>query len=265
MQCSPYHEKFNKQHKTCFSKPQLINISKTLGIKSTNITKQELWNQINANMLNTCDHGNEHCWLDRTNKQLNTHVPKQPNMWKSNPYTWLTNFDILNVMVQYEKKYPKFKFFGVFPIDFAEKYGMSQCISVEICNVLLSKFKRFSQFGIIFNLDKHYQSGSHWVSVFFNTDKTMSNYGFYFFDSTSSKIPAEILNFAKSIKKQIKDPSFRIHQNIVQKQFKNSECGMFSLNFIIELLKNRPFIDIVNDKFYDEHVHKLRNILFRKS
>jgi hypothetical protein len=267
MQCSPYHYKFFDQHGTCFSKAQLINIAKSINVPHTNTKKQDLWRRINTKMLGVCEDGNEHCWLAKTNKDyhFNAHVPKQPAPWSRDSRTWLTNVDILNVMVQYEKRHRKFKFFGVFPIDFAEKYGMSQCISIELCNLNLNKLKSYSQFGCVFNLDKHYQSGSHWVSVFFNTDKSLPNYGFYFFDSTSSKIPVEILNFAKSVQKQVADPaSFRIHQNVVQKQFKNTECGMFSLHFLIECLKNKPFIDIVNNPFYDDDVHKLRNKLFRK-
>lgn len=264
MQCSPYHNRYKIQHKTCFSKDQLVQIMKSIGMKHSNTKKQDMWNIINTHMFYKCGSNNEHCWLKNINKQFDAHVPKQPVTWKQNQYTWLSNFDILNVMIQYEKKYPYFKFFGVLPIDFAETYGMSRCISEEICNINLSKFKQFKQFGCVFNLDKHYQSGSHWVSIFFNTDKSKSNYGFHFFDSTSSKIPVAILNFGKTIKKQINDPSFRIYQNVVQKQFKNTECGMFSLHFIIECLNNKPFIEIVNDRFYDEHVHELRNKLFRK-
>ena len=266
MQCSPSHIKFLESHNTCFSKTQLLNLASSLHLKNyKSKSKKDLWNLINQHMSKYCDSGNEHCWLNHTNLQSNAHVPLQPKEWSSNPYTWLSNIDIMKIMIQYEKKYRCFKFLGVFPIDFAEKYGMSQCISNELCNLKLSKInKSYSKFGCIFNLDKHYQSGSHWVAVFFNRKKNNTNYGFYFFDSVSSKIPKEIYNFGLSIQNQMNDPNFKIYQNKIQKQFKNSECGMFCLHFIIQCLKNKSFDDIISTKYYDEDVHKLRNVYFRK-
>lgn len=266
MQCSPYHKQFYSKHKTCFKKSQLFDIANHLNLKfnksKTNV--QELWNLINERMSQDCSSGDEVCWVEKTKIHTNAHVPKQPLEWKEDPHTWLTNIDILNVMTQYEKKYKTFKFLGVFPIDFNEKYGLSQCISVEICNFKLSKFKDQNKFGCVFNLDKHNQSGSHWVAVFFNKVKESKNYGFYFFDSTGSKMPIEIKNFGNIIKKQINDDDFKLYQNDVQKQFQNTECGMFSMYFIIQCLKNKSFNQIINDNTYDEQVHKFRNKWFRK-
>jgi len=268
MQCSPSHVKFLKTHNTCFSKTQLFNLADTLNLKAyKSKSKNDLWILINQHMSKLCNHGDEHCWLNHTNNLItNSHVPKQPKEWSSNPYTWLSNLDLMKVMVQYEKKYRSFKFLGAFPIDFAEYYGMSQCISKELCNLNLSKFnKSIHKFACIFNLDKHNQSGSHWVAVFFNRNKSKTNYGFYFFDSVSTKIPKEIHDFGLSIQKQINDPDFQIHQNVIQKQFNNTECGMFCLHFIIQCLKNIEFHTIINTKYRDEDVHKYRSILFRRS
>ena len=265
MQCSPYNNTFLLKHKTCFTMDQLKTIASSIGLKHSSFkTKQPLWVKINEKMLKLdCKDSDEHCWLDVTNNNLNSHVPKRPKSWSSNPYQWLSNIDILNVLIQYEKKYKSFKFFGVFPIDFNEKYGSNQCISKEICNIKLSKLKNYSTFACVFNLDKHNQSGSHWVAVFFDTNKNHTNYGFYYFDSNSQPIPKEILDFGESIKKQVNDKDFIIHQNKVQKQFNNTECGMFCIHFIVNSLKKRKFEELMNDKYYDEDVHKLRKILFR--
>ena len=69
--CSPYHERYYKgNHRTCFSKTQLINICTTLKIPyKSSSTKDELWNQINIQMFSkySCSKGNEHCWLDKLN------------------------------------------------------------------------------------------------------------------------------------------------------------------------------------------------------
>lgn len=266
MQCSPSNIRFLDHHNTCFSKTQLINIAKVLEIKSPKSkSKQQLWSMINQAMLPYCRPNDEHCWLKQIgDEDSNSHVPLKPSEWKENPYTWLSNIDILKVLVRYEKKYRSFKFLGVFPIDFAENYGMSQCISQEICNLNLSKFnKKYTQFACVFNLDKHYQSGSHWVAVYFNLNKKHPNYGFYFFDSVSTKIPREIHRFGLSIKRQVNDPDFNIHQNIVQKQFKSTECGIFSIHFVIKCLEKMKFHDILRVPYNDDDIHKLRNVFYR--
>ena len=40
-----------------------------------------------------------------------------PKEWKKNLLNGLSNFDIEDVMKQYEKKYPSFIFMGPFPSD----------------------------------------------------------------------------------------------------------------------------------------------------
>ena len=47
-----------------------------------------------------------------------TFTPYKPTEWEKNPVEWLSNFDILNVLKQYEEKYSDFKFIGPTPIDF---------------------------------------------------------------------------------------------------------------------------------------------------
>lgn len=264
--CSPYHERYNNGiHKTCFSKTQLINICKSLKIpyKSSN-SKDELWNIINNEMFTkySCSKGNEHCWLDTMNIHNSpSHRPKKPDSWKQNKYTWLTNFDLLNVMLQYEKKYRSFKFIGVFPIDFNQCNNYNT-FSKELCNINIMKFKQY-QFGIIFNLDKHDEPGSHWVCVYTNTNSNSSNFGFYYFDSNALSMPHEIKELSNSIKKQVNHPQFQILENNKRKQFKNTECGMFCMHFIIQCLKKKPFKEIISQKCFDDDIHKFREKYFR--
>ena len=69
---------------------------------------------------------------------------------------------------QYEKKYKCFHFIGPSPIDYDSKIAGNKCVWEELCKFDLEKQieKGKNKIGIIFNLDKHYQSGSHWVSLF---------------------------------------------------------------------------------------------------
>ena len=47
-----------------------------------------------------------------------------------------------------------------------------KCVWEELCKFELEKQieKGKNKIGIIFNLDKHYQSGSHWVSLFIDIE-----------------------------------------------------------------------------------------------
>ena len=270
MQCSPYnYDTFYKTHNTCFSKTQLEDLAKSLDLKhSKSIKKTALWARINEHMQSKyrCGEGDEHCWVDKHPKTPATsHVPAHPHDWLVNPYTWLSNLDIMNVMVQYEQKYPSFKFVGVFPVDFATKDTFGKCLYQEMCNLDLKKLgKNYKSFGFVFNLDKHDQPGSHWVAMYANIDKDQPNYGVYYFDSNAMPAPSEIKQFGMSLVNQMNDKNFTFHENTVRKQFHNSECGMFCLNFLIECLKRKSFKKIMKQEFTDKHAHKLRKVLFRK-
>ena len=59
------------------------------------------------------------------------------------------------------------------PIDFDEKYSMGSCIVDELCTLNLNSVKKRNKkrIGIVFNLDKHNESGSHWVAMFIDLIK----------------------------------------------------------------------------------------------
>lgn len=198
----------------------------------------------------------ESCWLKHLmEKNLNnellqyTFAPKSPYSWKENPTTWLNSLDIENVMIQYEKKYSNFEFIGPSPIDFNTKKLYGECVWNELCNFnLKSKIsKKKDKIGIIFNTDPHYLDGSHWISMFIDISKQK----IYFFDSVGDLPPKQIYNFVKNITNQgIKiNKNFKFIMNHpVEHQEENTECGMYSLFFIITMLEGGNFKKIFLDK-----------------
>ncbi len=107
-----------------------------------------------------------------------------PQEWKDNPFEWLSTTDIKNVMKQYEKKYPSFLFMGPVPVDCPSAITCSLSgLDVEILINQLGKTK----LGIIFNLDKHDEPGSHWVATFFDFKKCRILY----FDSVGMPPPKQ--------------------------------------------------------------------------
>mgnify|MGYP006075008809 CR=1 FL=1 len=276
--CSPKIRE-NASINTCYSKDELIKISKSYNNShpdkiKLNSNKLELWNQLKKKNFNTCKN-NEFCWLKQNYIKINDELkdnfrPEKPVEWNNEPNKWLNTNDILNVMEQYEMKYKNFKMIGVFPIDFKDKIEGS-CVSPLMCKLNLNELikNKNTKLGFVFNLDKHYQSGSHWTSMFINLNKSSKNFGAYYYDSVGTKPPSEITDFIKILKKQSKkifNKELPFKFNKIQHQTGNSECGMFSLYYLDKSLKNTSFNDFVNKKnLNDNLVSKHRDLFYTKS
>jgi len=267
--CSPNRE---DQKLTCFSKESLIKIAKAyneshedkIKIKDN---KVKLWYSIREKMSNKCKE--EVCWIDQNfvksikDKEINqyTFKPKKPESWKYNKYEWLSTTDINVVMKQYEKKYEDFFFIGPVPLDCY--YGSS--LRCELTNLKLKSFIKsgLNSLGIIYNLDYSYQDGSHWVAFFLSLNDNKMTY----FDSVGSAPPMEIVTLMNSYKKQLNELGINIDIEINRKQHqkKNSECGIYSMNFIIQRLKGKTLKDINKKRIPDELMNEMRNILYRNS
>jgi hypothetical protein len=280
--CSPENESLYKKNATCFSKDELFifakryNDAKPLKKISLKVKKHILLTDLQQR-LNV----HESKWPDLdfmkviskdTRKILKEAFrPQKPDAWYVNDKEWLNTSDLLNVMHQYEKHYTSFKFLGVHPIDFAYKSNGISCISPELCNFNVERFikAKYNHVGVIFNLDKHYEPGSHWVLLYINLKPHTKNFGCYFIDTNSTETPQEIATFMHSIKDQIQKyynkkiaSKFEILENKKRFQFKNTECGMFCLYFLIDFLNKRSFKSIIQQDIHDDVVHKYRDILF---
>ena len=204
--------------------------------------------------------------------------PEKPESWYKNPKTWLSNYDIQNVMFQYKatKKY-KYDFLGVFPIDFSTISVNGTCIYSEFCNINIRNYikKDIKFIGFITNLDKHDEPGSHWTSTFIVIDPFIPTYGAYYYDSTGRGMPSYLQNFMNNIKQQCEEiypnKTFNIIQNKKQHQYKNSECGVFSMLFQLRWINkhivkknNTSFEEIIGNPYInDDQMLKIRDHLFR--
>lgn len=231
---------------------------------------KEIWRFFQKNMINTCT--NEMCWIDNTindvnikSKLKNKHfAPVTPSSWKRNINEWLSSTDIINVMKQYEDTYPHFKFFGPSPIDFNTMEYRNHCVWPEICNINMKKLKEQNKtnLGFIFNTDKHYQSGSHWIAMFVD----LNHHKTFFFDSNGTKQPKEITKLIRKIHNQCKKHNITMKSDSNYKnihQHSNTECGMYCLYFIVSILEKTHNFDYFKEKqIPDKYVEKFRNIYF---
>jgi len=228
-----------------------------------------IWEQLKQYMGSSCN--NEACWLKHQciKKDIDTSIwddtfaPKSPETWKKKPNEWLSSVEIEQVMKQYEKAYKCFEFMGPSPIDFEKPMLWGECVWEELCKFQLKEqiVKGKTKIGIIFNLDKHTEDGSHWVSMFVDMRKKE----IYYFDSYGDRIPKLINDLVRKIKKQAVELNMKFKSKTVtnRHQYSSSECGMYSLFFIIQLLKDsKNYEDFQNNKYSDKYMKKLRKIYF---
>lgn len=303
--CSPARERTLERDGTCFTREALGRLieawNASPGGRESPIRgwrgkpKGWRWEQLRDRMVPACGGGAgagagagpsgamEACWIDRLQPRdpevIRSLRPSKPSSWKANPYTWLTNHDIEAVMRQYadEPTY-HYAFLGVFPIDFEARGAFGTCLYEEICALSLKKLWRqgVRYIGMITNLDRHDEPGSHWTSLFAVIDPGNPAYGAYYYDSVARSPPKEIGAFMDKIEAQCKGlpgggaRPFRKDWNRTQHQYANTECGLFSMGYQIrwiERLREAPdgtrFEDVVHIKIKDADIHRLRDVLFR--
>jgi hypothetical protein len=297
MNCSPIVENKRVNSDTCFTPEILSSIKDAFNKKNPeNPIKKNDPTKIWWDLKNRLDCQKEDCWLDslfdpQMKEQIKRFIfaPKHPPEWQMNPDEWLSNFDIEDVMKQYQVSNPEFKFIGPTTIDFDSRPPdmAGKCVLEDLCNFDLARFIRAkkTKIGIIFNLDNRKQSGSHWVSAFIDIE----NKFVFFFDSADNEIPKEIwqknpadgrkkpfinrvieqgLELSRPIKFVFYNNRGNRHQN------SNTECGMYSMFFILtmltgkipsskEVLSIQKRIDLfLKKKISDKYVFDLRKVYY---
>lgn len=173
-------------------------------------------------------------------------------------FQWLSTIDINKTLLQYENKYPDFVFLGAVPIDFNElDYYPFKKLNF---NELRNEGKK--RLGVIFNLDEHDKSGSHWVSLFSDLEKGQ----IYFSDSYGREPEKRIDDFMNRIKDYLISCNIKNidkRNNTTGHQRGNSECGVYSINFILRLLKGKTFDHLIRKRLPDEKVNKCRFRYFK--
>jgi len=270
--CAPH---IGNQSHTCFTQEQLKNMVRQInkydrdnGIKqklSEKGSKMALLDGIKKYMSSRCENDicrkePEYKWIKQEplkkigRKLEESFRPQMPYSWKKKPKTWLRTPDIYNVMSQYEKVFPDFLFFGPVPADCPDG------IACELSNISLDKFskKGIKRIGIVYNLDNHNEPGSHWVAVFISIPDNSAEY----YDSYAVNPKLSIKNFLENVAKTYKKPlQVKINKN--RHQYGGSECGVFSMNYILERLYGVSWEEMQKKKVTDKQMNELRKIFYR--
>ena len=223
--------------------------------------------------LKACGKGADHCILDSITmddaekKRLRASLrPRRPKAWEADPDMWLDNYNIQHVMKQYEEAVPWFRFLGVFPIDFSapDPYtDKTKCLNAELCSLKLKEeYARGRRgLGAVFNLDPHDKGGSHWVGLYIDLHNIKTPQISYY-DSYGYKTPAMIARLMRSFTLEI--PGCVLGFNARRFQYGESECGMFSMYFLICMIAGIPFKEFCKDAVRDGFMLELRQVLFSR-
>lgn len=197
--------------------------------------------------------------------------PPAPKAWISDPDMWLDSNNIANVMNQYEEAHnvngkKEFEFMGPFPIDFAapdpynKSGGEKKCLQNEICEIRVQKAieNGIKSIGIVYNLDPHYKSGSHWVANYIDLIGNTC----YYFDSYGMEPPPQVQKFMKWLSSHNPSNPMKLQYNKRRLQYSNTECGMYCIYVIIRMLEGDNFLDITRRKPKDNDMLDLRDWIF---
>lgn len=261
--CKAYNRYISKQKLNPY--PSMLE-NKNPDLIEINNDKKHLLNELRKKFEDVCS-GDELCitkqsfmneLVKETKEEIENFVfrPTGP----TEPYEWLSTFDINKIMMQYENVFPKFSFLGAVPRD---------CDSLAFCSLYRLDYDSYlknnkENLGIIYNLDKHGQPGSHWVALFIDIPKGE----IYFCDSGGRPPVNDMLEFINNFRKYYrkktgKNAIFKYNKKSYQKD--NSECGIYSCNFIIRMLNGESFDSIVNNPLIFKEINSCRNVYFRNN
>lgn len=289
--CSPAKKQHYKQHNTCFDNTALKRIIEAYNrsypltqIITKNKTFKKQLEELHSRFKQKCNL-DESCVVSAlgldNDEMIDDYVrPIMPDDWKNNPNTWLTNFNIEAILIQYEDAYkPFYKFFGVYSSNFLRKNGTFPA-HPELFNFNIKDIysKGIRTFGIVINLDEHDEPGSHWTSLFVCIDPSMQCFGAYYYDSTAHPPPGDMKKFMDILKIQGDEfrkstgskTLFKVKVNTIKHQYGSTECGIFSIYNQIKWVfdaKNKngkiTFNKIMSEKKTDNEMSKMRKQLFR--
>ncbi len=181
------------------------------------------------------------CWLKQDFIDFD-HDIKKIAFKPPRPEERLTTFELDDVLAQYERIYPEFKYLGTVPSDFEHKLDLDPN----------------KKYAITINLDKSGLPGSHWVCIFLDLPGGTIKY----FDSLARK------NIKSNIESYIKYLRIKFNLNVrkmkIRHQDKGNECGIYCIFFIVGSLTGLTFDQLVNNVINNDSMKENRSLFFRK-
>jgi hypothetical protein len=222
---------------------------------------EQIWKHLQERFHSKCKSGTSECIISHMMNR-----PKAPDAWMVNPTEWLSSLDIEKVSKEYQKLFKNYIFLGCIPIDFDLKSPTGKCLVDALCSTNLKELYRKgkTQIGIVFNTDVHTGPGEHWIGLFCDIRPELEYPRVTYFDSYGEEPEKEVQRLMKRWKEEweltgVHDKPMVTTYNKIQHQFKDSECGIYSLYFHYCCLNEIP----MDHKIPDDVVNIFRRLLFR--
>jgi hypothetical protein len=222
----------------------------------------KVWKELQSKFHEECRTGAASCIITNMMRK-----PMAPDSWSVNRYEWLSSDDIAQIEKEYTKLFKGYEFLGCIPIDFDLKDEVGKCIVSTLCSTQLKSLydKGKRRIGIVFNTDPHDGPGEHWIALFADIRPDLEFPRITYFDSYAQKPEKEIQELMHRWKEQwdatgIHSKPTELTYNKTRHQFKNTECGMYSLYFHYCCLTETP----MNSRVPDDVINVIRDILWKK-
>jgi hypothetical protein len=175
----------------------------------------------------------------------------------------LSNFNIDDVLRQFEKKYKHRRFLHIpFQMRDFEKVGTSLATTD-----LAKEFLTHDTFGVVFNTDWSTGNGIHWFCLFGEREKSTGNIVLEYFNSSGKtplpEIQAWLHKTKHYLEKELGVDVKVIYNTGIRFQDDEHSCGVYSLCYIWMRLEGVQAKDIKKSEFNDELMLEARNALFR--
>lgn len=220
-----------------------------------------VWSEVKKRLHDACKSGHAECILANLIQK-----PKAPGSWKVNPEEWITTDEIDHIEHQFERVFKDYKYIGSFPIDFDKHTKTGECLVSALCSMDIKSLyaKGYRQIGIIFNTDVSTGPGQHWIATFCDISDELEHPRMTYFDSYAHKPERQIQVLMRRWKKQwdatgIHKKPMKLTYNGTRHQYKDSECGVYSIYFHYCCLLGIP----MEKRIPDEVVMGLRGVLFK--
>lgn len=268
---------------SCFTLEELHQIAKDYNDKypKDNIklypSKSEMLSVLNEKLKQFCP--DQTCWATlkflKNNEDLKMAF-KTPG--PGGQFEWLSTTEINDYMERLMKLYKDFLFVGAVPIDIEDldEFGV-RSLNYDKLVKKIGKTK----IGIIYNLDEHYKSGSHWVAFYIDFINKRIYYSDssgkppelrvrrlvkkitekFYFDDTGKKMSLPVNSYMNDTPNAL-EQKYDIRWNKLQHQFGGSECGIYSINFITRILRGDTFDEIHKSRIKDQEINVCRKTYF---
>tara|TARA_B100001758_G_scaffold247755_1_gene266972 strand:+ start:3714 stop:4532 length:819 start_codon:yes stop_codon:yes gene_type:complete len=191
----------------------------------------------------------------------------------SNSTEWLSNLDIDNVLIDWQKAYPNF---------YMHNFGMADNLIFfdNVINMLDELFNKNNNFmiGTIVNTDNSMGSGIHWYAILLSFDYNTKIFNIEYFNSSGEFISNKSNELKHWYNKSIELKNYIIekYSNYIKNiklvdvangkiyQKDDHSCGIYSLAYIWYRINNIPLNDFTMYKinFNDNLMLKFRKIFF---